>query len=269
MKTYNQFITELNKFELAMKAGKIGSKALKKIGVTSNITGRTKINPVELMQFRGNPRNPFTSMRKSAENQLRNYQTQAPGQLGPNIFRNKFGKPLHYDTTKGRHTELRGVGKKFNRQAYTDMKHSYLDGNKGAKKAMDAIKDMGDANRQLSKPPIGTTPIGTRPNEMIKSSFPRTIEKRKMKDLMNKEKLGIEPKYGDKPTTANIKKGSIPEPKKKNLRKEEVMAAPTNSVGGGQIAGTIEAGDNPPVKKKKKTYAYGGRGSRKMWMNNK
>ena len=50
---------------------------------------------------------------------------------------------------------------------------------------------------------------------MIKSSFPRTIEKRKMKDLMNKEKLGIEPKYGDKPTTANIKKGSIPEPKKK------------------------------------------------------
>ena len=218
MKTYNQFITELNKFELAMKAGKIGSKALKKIGVTSNITGRTKINPVELMQFRGNPRNPFTSMRKSAENQLRNYQTQAPGQLGPNIFRNKLGKPLHYDTTKGRHTELRGVGKKFNRQAYTDMKHSYLDGDKGAKKAMDAIKDMGDANRQLSKPPIGTTPIGTRPNEMIKSSFPRTIEKRKMKDLMNKEKLGIEPKYGDKPTTVNIKKGSIPEPKKKNKK---------------------------------------------------
>ena len=46
--------------------------------------------------------------------------------------------------------------------------------------------------------------------------------------------------------------------------------APTNSVGGGQIAGTVEAGDDPPKKKKKKkTYAYGGRGSRKMWMNNK
>ena len=45
---------------------------------------------------------------------------------------------------------------------------------------------------------------------------------------------------------------------------------PTNSVGGGQIAGTVEAGDDPPKKKKKKkTYAYGGRGSRKMWMNNK
>ena len=42
-----------------------------------------------------------------------------------------------------------------------------------------------------------------------------------------------------------------------------------NNVGGGQIAGTAEAGDDPPVKKKKKTYAYGGRGSRKMWMSNK
>ena len=50
---------------------------------------------------------------------------------------------------------------------------------------------------------------------------------------------------------------------------EEMMAAPTNNVGAGKIAGTVEAGDNPPVKKKKKTYAYGGRGSRKMWMNNK
>ena len=49
---------------------------------------------------------------------------------------------------------------------------------------------------------------------------------------------------------------------------EEVMAAPTNNVGGGKIAGTVEAGDNPPVKKKKR-YIYGGRGSRKMWMSNK
>ena len=50
---------------------------------------------------------------------------------------------------------------------------------------------------------------------------------------------------------------------------EEAMAAPTNSMGGGAIAGSVEAGDNPPMKRKKKTYAYGGRGSRKMWMNNK
>ena len=48
---------------------------------------------------------------------------------------------------------------------------------------------------------------------------------------------------------------------------EEMMAAPTNNASGDAIAGLPP--DNPPVKRKKKTYAYGGRGSRKMWMNNK
>ena len=49
-----------------------------------------------------------------------------------------------------------------------------------------------------------------------------------------------------------------------------MATGPTNNVGGGQIAGTVEAGDDPPKKKKKgkkkKRYVYGGRGSRKMWM---
>ncbi len=54
----------------------------------------------------------------------------------------------------------------------------------------------------------------------------------------------------------------------KTLREEAAMAAPTNNVSGGQIAGTREAGDDPPVKKKKR-YIYGGRGSRKMWLTNK
>ena len=57
----------------------------------------------------------------------------------------------------------------------------------------------------------------------------------------------------------------------RGIAKGEVMLdqfTPTNNVGGGQIAGTVEAGDDPPVKKKKR-YIYGGRGSRKMWMNNK
>ena len=51
----------------------------------------------------------------------------------------------------------------------------------------------------------------------------------------------------------------------RNLR-EEAMVAPTNNIGSGKIAGTKEAGDNPPVRKKKKRYIYGGRGSRRMWM---
>tara|TARA_B100000927_G_C16192163_1_gene359932 strand:+ start:135 stop:338 length:204 start_codon:yes stop_codon:yes gene_type:complete len=54
----------------------------------------------------------------------------------------------------------------------------------------------------------------------------------------------------------------------KSLREEAVMAAPTNNVGGGKIAGTKEAGDDPPVRKKKR-YIYSGRGSRRMWLANK
>ncbi len=54
----------------------------------------------------------------------------------------------------------------------------------------------------------------------------------------------------------------------KTLREEAAMAVPTNNISGGQIAGTREAGDDPPVKKKKR-YIYGGRGSRKMWLTNK
>ena len=61
--------------------------------------------------------------------------------------------------------------------------------------------------------------------------------------------------------------------KRKNIPEEAIA----NSLGGGKIAGTVEAGDDPPVKKKnkrgsgmksrkKKRYIYGGRGSRKMWM---
>ena len=45
---------------------------------------------------------------------------------------------------------------------------------------------------------------------------------------------------------------------------EQAMAAPTNNVGGGKIAGTVEAGDDPPVRKKKK-YIYQ-KGLRKTWM---
>ena len=34
----------------------------------------------------------------------------------------------------------------------------------------------------------------------------------------------------------------------RSLREQAVSGAPTNNVGGGQIAGTREAGDDPPVK---------------------
>ena len=82
----------------------------------------------------------------------------------------------------------------------------------------------------------------------------------------------------EKPTTFTgrvDKTKGAPTPKRKTFKKanqfEDVV--PTNNVGGGQIAGTVEAGDNPPVRKKKppmlrrKTYAKGGVRSRKPWLD--
>ena len=48
--------------------------------------------------------------------------------------------------------------------------------------------------------------------------------------------------------------------------KEDAAAVPTNSLAGGRIAGTTEAGDDPPVNKRKKKYIKLPPGSRKQWM---
>ena len=49
------------------------------------------------------------------------------------------------------------------------------------------------------------------------------------------------------------------------FQEQAVAAAPTNNVGSGNIAGTVEAGDDPPVRRKKKKYIYQ-KGLRKTWM---
>jgi hypothetical protein len=54
----------------------------------------------------------------------------------------------------------------------------------------------------------------------------------------------------------------------RNLGEEMAGGAPTNNVGGGQIAGTAPAGDDPPVRKRKRKRTPNGRvGSRKMWLD--
>jgi len=42
---------------------------------------------------------------------------------------------------------------------------------------------------------------------------------------------------------------------------------PTVAMGHGKIAGSVEAGDDPPVRKRKRQYMSGGRGSRKIWLD--
>ena len=44
---------------------------------------------------------------------------------------------------------------------------------------------------------------------------------------------------------------------------EDATAIPTNNISDGKIAGSVEAGDDPPVRKKKR-YIYQ-KGVRKLW----
>lgn len=51
-----------------------------------------------------------------------------------------------------------------------------------------------------------------------------------------------------------------------SIRKHMIAEdSPTNNVGDGQIAGTVEADGDPPIRKRKK-YMSGGTGSRKLWI---
>ena len=52
----------------------------------------------------------------------------------------------------------------------------------------------------------------------------------------------------------------------KQIREEGVVGAnvPTNAMAHGNIAGSTEAGDDPPVRRKRKKYIYQ-KGLRKIW----
>jgi len=50
-----------------------------------------------------------------------------------------------------------------------------------------------------------------------------------------------------------------------NLIRLREQSAPTNRLSGGQIAGTVEAGDDPPVRKRKKNKYIYMKGIRKFW----
>ena len=146
-------------------------------------------------------------------------------------------------------------------------------------KAIKIFKDKLERAKIPSASPYSTY---VAPKVELKSPIPPKVSQQIKSNLNKVTKLTDDQKEKNYSDYLKSLKKRVKD-KKKNLKTyegddkyyppeigEEVMAAPTNSVGGGQIAGTVEAGDDPPKKKKKKkTYAYGGRGSRKMWMSNK
>ena len=211
MKTYNQFLIELNKLGLALKAGKLAFKTLKKIGLKS----ATKKVPVkDITKFRSNPKNPFTSLRRSAENKLDGSAMPVPRQDGyPQLT---FPLGMSKSATRFRHKNLRGVGKKKFRDEMPVAQFKKIADRPGQDKIMRNLKNTGDSNRQLSQPPV----LRKRPSREMSGrevldhdAYPTYSQA--YNDLnINLDRVFPRNKLGN-PTTKGIKKGSIPEPKKK------------------------------------------------------
>ena len=209
MKTYNQFITELNKFELAMKTGKLGLKTLKKIQgkVNKNLQpwahfkiGNKRKVPVETIQkLRNRPYNSsFGSIKRSQENAIADALTT--------------GKTSKF--TKFRHEKLRGLSKAKvkEKDAVAQVRKLVDDKPKDQDIIIKNLKNTGDQNRLINKfddinvkPGYSPYDSGVRPIRRGNPNFTKMPEKTPY----------LKYKYGGQPTTANIKKGSIPEPKKK------------------------------------------------------
>ena len=219
MKTYNQFITELNKVELAMKAGKLGVKALRRLRLkpSSIMSPNRKVPVYDILKLRNSPRSPIVSKRKQIENIMKAsknpddiYFTNK-GQMG--LLRSQKGSSRFTGTeldTAVRHKSLRGRNKAVIR---ADQKK------RDAKIAIDKAKNREpldmftwkpggrsvkpDQNRQLNITPA---------NDIIKHyhpSYPRTKAPTGYKDTKNPNDSIF------KITTKTPKKGSIPEPPKK------------------------------------------------------
>ena len=157
-----------------------------------------------------------------------------------------------------------GINLRVNRKAKKD---DYYDGGeaKEKKKIQDKItkkdeRDVDKANKKMLK-------------DITQKSNNPELEKNPVYQELNRPTDTNQFVAGKKIDAKTRRRMNAPENQFNSYNPLE-EEAPTNNVGGGQIAGTVEAGDDPPVKKgrkKKKRYIYGGTGSRRMWMkkNNK
>ena len=189
------------------------------------------------------------------------------------VFRDKKGRKLDAEILKRREQKKAMKGPFADTPSAEELRKAKLTGQLIKPKETEIAKQkelVSKAEKEITKPKKGE-----------KKEASKTL-----KDFLKARKIEGRTMMRIKQDTDISKKGpgdQLPGARRdylnkllKNLRKEEVAIA--NSMGGGGIAGSVEAGDEPPVKKnkrgsgmknrkkKKKTYAYGGRGSRKMWM---
>ena len=179
MKTYKEFITELNKFEKYLV--KKGLQTVKNSPITKSVVKRFKDTT---KKFRGDADNPFVSPRREAENILRKFQSSVPGQKGANLVRTSKGVE-YYNPTQNRQIDMRGSSKRLNRNI---EKGANLAGDVDSKTV---IQNTRDQHSQIYKAP----------------RYKFHPSDKKIDDLFTKNKLGA-------PTTENIPKGAVPEQSK-------------------------------------------------------
>ena len=214
MKTYREFITELNKFERFLL--KQGIKAIKKFNPGQSHKSIKKSALRTTKSFRSDPDNPFVSPRREAENLVKTFQKEVPGQKGANIMKlkDKTGKPkyVEYDPTRVRQGDdwrskvsgtaqtMRGQSKKVIRDLDKELKDAASKyGDKKIENARSILKNTGDQHRAIyNAPAYKMNPTDSK----IDSVFP-------------KNKLGA-------PTTTNIPKGAVPDAEKKLKAKSKI-----------------------------------------------
>ena len=196
MKTYKEFITELNKFEKFLF--KQGVKAIKAFNPRQSLKSIKKRTLSATKKLRSDADNPFVSPRREAENLVKKYQNTVPGQKGANVMKTKGGQYINYDPTRVRQGDdvtaaagaftMRGQSKAANRFMDKQLKAAGKAGEDGRT----ILKNVGDQHSAIYKAP----------------GFKGNPTHAKIESVFKKNVLGA-------PTTTNIPKGAIPDAEKK------------------------------------------------------
>ena len=208
MKTYKEFITELNKFEKFLL--KQGVKAIKKFNPRQPLKSIKQSARRTTEKLRSDVDNPFVSPRREYENMVKQFQRTVPGEKGVNIMKlkDKTGKPKYvdYDPTRVRQGDspqakvtgaaqsMRGMSKKSLRAMDKDLKDmgKRFGIKQEADNARSILKNTGDQHSAIYKAP----------------QYKVNPTDSKIDSLYPKNRLGA-------PTTTNIPKGAIPDASKK------------------------------------------------------
>ena len=209
MRTYNDLILELNKYEKeTVKQARqiflrdLGHKKYKELGL--NKKSSLKAFEKKAAEQRSNVRNPYVSPRRESENVIGAFQDTEPGQKGRgNRVDPETGKVTRYNPTRARQKEMRGVSKKKSADIQKIVR-------KTGDKQLDMVyKNLGGSqNRRIYQKAFSGTELEKVAGDL--DMFPKT-------------------RSTGAPTTANIPKGKIPEPPK--IKPSSSFKPPKGSVG--------------------------------------